>query len=107
VPPTVAALAGQRQAGILVPLPEQASSEHHKWHALARPPLCAAASPYTSDSLDQVRLAARALKDQGAELIVMDCIGYAWRHRDAARDATDLPVVLSNAVVAKLTATLL
>jgi len=53
-------------------------SEHHKWHALARAPLCACASPYAADTLGQVRAAAVELHRQGAQLLIMDCIGYAW-----------------------------
>src|SRR5471030_617361 len=41
VPPVVAALAGARQAGILVPLVEQMTSESAKWRGLRQPPLYA------------------------------------------------------------------
>ena len=40
--PCLAALAGKRQVGMLVPLPEQIETEGAKWRTFARPPLCAA-----------------------------------------------------------------
>jgi protein AroM len=105
VPPAVAAIAGQRQVGILVPLPEQALTEAGKFSALAKPPICAAASPYEA-GMDHVREAAIALRDRGADVLLMDCMGFVEAHRNAAREASGLPVLLSNALMAKLTAEL-
>lgn len=106
VPPAAAAIAGDRQVGILVPLPEQAASEAGKFSALAHVPICAAASPY-EPGLDHIRAAARQLRDQGAEVLLMDCMGFVEAHRAAAREASGLPVLLSNAIMAKLTAELI
>ncbi|NDL63364.1 AroM family protein [Acerihabitans arboris] len=106
VPPVVTALTVERQAGILVPLPEQMASEGAKWRALARPPVYAAASPYGS-SAAQLTAAALELKAQRADVIVMDCMGYTEHHRRIVREATGLPVILSNALLARLLAALL
>ncbi|WP_413723034.1 AroM family protein [Sodalis sp. RH23] len=106
VPPVVTALTNGRQAGILVPLPEQMASEGAKWRALARPPVYAAASPYNSTP-QQLTAAALALKTQAADVIVMDCMGYTEQHRRIVREATGLPVILSNALLARLLAALL
>ncbi len=106
VPPVVAALAGERQAGILVPLPEQMTSEGAKWRGLRRAPRYAAASPYASTP-EQLVTAAQALQTQGVDIIVMDCMGYTEHHRRLVREATGLPVVLSNALLARLLAGLL
>jgi protein AroM len=105
VPPAAAAIAGERQVGILVPLPEQASSEAGKFSALAKTPICAAASPYEA-GMEHVRQAAISLRDRGAEVLLMDCMGFVEEHRHAAREASGLPVLLSNALMAKLTAEL-
>lgn len=106
IPPTVAALMGSRQAGVIVPLQEQAASELGKFAALAHPPLCAAASPYAGD-VEGLARAARSLREQGAQALILDCMGFVEAHRTVARAASGLPVILSNALVAKLTAELL
>jgi protein AroM len=106
VPPAAAAIAGERQVGILVPLAEQAESEAGKFSGLARPPICAAASPY-EPGLAHIREAAIALRNRGAEILLMDCMGFVEAHRAAAREASGLPVLLSNALMAKLTAELI
>ncbi len=106
VSPTVAALAGGRQVGVIVPLASQMASEAHKWRALTHPPLCAAASPYTDDTAP-VAQAALDLRQQGAQVLVLDCMGFVERHRTAAAAASGLPVILSNSIIARLTAELL
>ncbi len=106
VPPSVAAMAGQRQVGIVVPLQSQVASEGHKWRDLAHAPICAVASPYASET-DALAQAACDLRDQGAQLLVMDCMGFVEAHRDIASRASGLPVILSNALIGRLTAELL
>lgn len=106
VPPAAAALAGERQAGVIVPLAEQAASEIGKFAALSRPPICEVASPYSGNVQDVAR-AARALRERGAQMLILDCMGFVEAHRRAAVEASGLPVVLSNALVAKLTAELM
>jgi len=106
VSPSVAAVAGLRQVGIVVPLQSQVASEAHKWRALACAPICAVASPY-ADETASLAQAARDLKEQGAELLIMDCMGFVETHREVAAQASGLPVILSNALIARLTAELL
>ncbi|MGI4779142.1 MAG: AroM family protein [Janthinobacterium lividum] len=106
VSPSVAAIAGHRQVGIVVPLQAQIASEARKWRALQRAPICAVASPY-SDDFVALAQSARDLKNRGAELLVMDCMGFVEAHRDVAARASGLPVILSNSLIARLTAELL
>ena len=101
LPGTVAALVGSRQVGVLVPLAEQMASEARKWSPLTKPPICGVAHPYTG-SRQELVLAARDLRARGAEVLLMDCMGYTEDHRATAREASGLPVILSNALVAKL-----
>lgn len=101
VPPVVAALAQSRQVGVVVPLAEQAATEAHKWQALARPPIYEVATPY-AQGLDALAHAAQALQARGAKMLVLDCMGYTEGHRACAREASGLPVLLSNAVMARL-----
>lgn len=100
LPPTVAALVQGAQLGIIVPLVEQIASEAGKWAPLGRAPLYAAASPYGGGGAS-VADAARDLAGRGAEILLMDCMGFVERHR---RDAVEagLPLILSNSLIAKL-----
>ena len=70
-----------------------------KWRGLARTPVFAAVSPYTA-APEAVAAAGAELKSRGAAALLLDCIGFTERHR-AALAGLDLPVILSNAVVAK------
>ncbi|CAM5221039.1 hypothetical protein ARD30_16645 [Bosea thiooxidans] len=100
LPPAVAALIQGAQLGIVVPLAEQISSEAGKWGPLRRPPIYAAASPYGGEGAS-VAEAARELAGRGAEILLMDCMGFVeWHRREAA--AAGLPVILSNSLIAKL-----
>ncbi|MDR3410890.1 MAG: AroM family protein [Formivibrio sp.] len=105
VPPVVASLVNSHQVGVVVPLPAQMNSEARKWQPLARTPLYAVASPY-ADGVDAVARAALELKSRGAEILLFDCMGFTERHREVAREASGLPVLLSNALVARLLAEL-
>jgi protein AroM len=101
IAPVVSALLGARRLGVVVPAEEQIESEGGKWSSLTVRPAFAAASPYMDD-LGPLQQAAVALRSAGAEAIVLDCIGFTERHRLAAVGAVGVPVLLSNAIVARV-----
>ena len=105
IPAMVAGLIERRQLGVLVPIASQIGSESGKWRPLYRPPIFAAASPYAGSD-DALLDAGKQLKAQGADAILLDCIGFTERHR-AALAGLAMPVILSNAVVAKAVSELL
>ena len=105
IPGVVAGLVERRQLGIIVPIAGQITSEREKWRPLARGPLFTVASPYSADDGALID-AGRTLQSQGAEALLLDCIGFTERHR-ALLAPLGLPVILSNAVVAKAVAELL
>ncbi|MFN8582351.1 MAG: AroM family protein [Gemmatimonadaceae bacterium] len=92
--------------GVIAPLASQASHEESKWRGLARPPLIGVANPYARD-LHALESEGGRLRAAGAELLVLDCIGYVERHRAAAQRGSGLPVLLSNALVARIVGELL
>lgn len=98
---TVAGLLGGARAGVMLPLPQQEEEARIKWRDLpGAQPLFAAASPYAADTGPLVQ-AARALQAQGADALVLDCMGYAPQHKKALRDAgIGLPVLVSGSVLA-------
>src|SRR5215813_8898816 len=101
IPPAVAGLARDRQLGIIVPVASQITSESDKWKALERPPIFAAASPY-ADTVDVVTASGVSLVRRGAEALLLDCIGFVEAHRRQLAHASGLPVILSNALMAKI-----
>lgn len=103
VPPLVATLSAHKQIGVLVPLDTQIISEATKWQVLPRPPVYAAATPYQNDT-EAVVAAAEDLVRQGADLLVLDCMGYTERHRKAILKTVSQPVLLSNQLVARVLA---
>lgn len=102
LPALVAGLVGARRVGLVSPVAQPPDQARRKWAALQIPPSVAVASPYAADEAD-VAAAARELQRAGADVLVMDCIGYVARHRAAAQAATRLPVLLSNELVARVT----
>jgi protein AroM len=101
LPATVAALARDAQLGIIVPLAEQIESESGKWAPLERPPVYAAASPYGGPGSTPAE-AGRDLARRGAQILLLDCMGFVESHRRQVAQAAGLPVILSNSLIAKL-----
>lgn len=101
IPPAVAALVQRRQLGIVVPVEAQIKSESGKWAPLQRAPIYEAASPYT-DTIETLCRAGQNLKSRGAELLLLDCMGFTEDHRRPLAETSGLPVVLSNALAAKI-----
>lgn len=99
IPATVAGLVEKRQLGVIVPIASQIDSERDKWRPLAKPPIFTSVSPY-NDGPETMLATGRKLRDEGAEAVLLDCIGFTERHRDMLA-GIGLPVILSNAVVAK------
>ncbi|HSN10757.1 MAG TPA: AroM family protein [Propionibacteriaceae bacterium] len=88
--------------GVICPLPEQQADSVAKF--ASRTVLTAVADPYGASS-DVFAAAASDLVARGAEMIVMDCMGYTAAHRDLVRDAAPgIPVVTARSVVARLVA---
>lgn len=105
LPAAVAALTRGTKLGIIVPIVEQIDSEADKWSDLDPAPVYAAASPY-QDDFGPVTQAAVDLRRRGADILLMDCMGFVEVHRAAARIA-GLPTILSNSLMAKMVAEIL
>jgi protein AroM len=105
IPAVVAGMVDDRQLGVIVPIASQIDSESGKWRPLHRPPILAAASPYAATP-EPVVEAGKELRARGADAILLDCIGFTERHRQALLPL-GLPIFLSNAVAAKALSELL
>jgi len=106
IPPLVDAIVQEHQVGILVPVEEQIQQQANKWRNLKRRPCFAVASPYIPDN-EKLTDAALSLQEQGADVVVLDCVGYNQVHRDFLQKLLGIPVLLSNVLVAKLAAELI
>ncbi|MFH8133627.1 AroM family protein [Pantoea osteomyelitidis] len=106
IPPLVAAIVSDHQVGIMVAVEEQIRQQNNKWRNLSKTPCFAVASPYLPDD-EKLVDAALSLQEQGADVVVLDCIGYHQRHRDFLQKLLGIPVLLSNVLVAKLAAELI
>ncbi len=51
--------------------------------------------------------AGKELLEQGADVIMLDCLGFNQRHRDLLQKSLDVPVLLSNVLIARLASELL
>lgn len=88
--------------GVLIPLIKQEDSLKKKWVNVSV--VAQSANPYQKD--DDFITPALKLKELGATLIVLDCMGYTEEHKRIVKEATGLPVILSRSIVARVAAEL-
>lgn len=86
--------------GMLMPHDGQMTGMREKWQAPGRRFIGAAASPYTAPD-DLARLGHR-LAAGGADLIVMDCIGYTQAMRASVAAEAGVPIILANRLVGRV-----
>ncbi|EAQ4296665.1 AroM family protein [Salmonella enterica] len=106
IPPLVASIVDGHQVGVIVPVVELLAAQEKKWQVLQMPPVYSLANP-VHGSEQQLIDAGQALLDQGADVIMLDCLGFHQRHRDILQQALDVPVLLSNVLIARLASELL
>ncbi|HAB2289346.1 TPA_asm: AroM protein [Salmonella enterica subsp. enterica serovar Infantis] len=106
IPPLVASIVDGHQVGVIVPVAELLAAQEKKRQVLQMPPVYSLANP-VHGSEQQLIDAGQALLDQGADVIMLDCLGFHQRHRDILQQALDVPVLLSNVLIARLASELL
>ncbi|EBN8159757.1 AroM family protein [Salmonella enterica subsp. enterica] len=106
IPPLVASIVDGHQVGVIVPVAELLAAQEKKWQVLQMPPVYSLANP-VHGSEQQLIDAGQALLDQGADVTMLDCLGFHQRHRDILQQALDVPVLLSNVLIARLASELL
>ncbi|MGD6747781.1 AroM family protein [Streptomyces sp. BH106] len=93
--------------GVIVPLAEQVAAAREKWRGVTPVPEFATASPYAADEAELLDTA-RELVDRGVGALVLDCMGYADRHREALRaGGVRVPVLTSSGITGAMTGPLL
>lgn len=106
IPPLVASIVDGHQVGVIVPVEELLDNQTVKWAALEHTPLYALTNPFW-DSEAKLIAAGQELIDRGADVLMLDCLGFHQRHRDLLQKALDVPVLLSNVLMARLASELL
>lgn len=106
IPPLVASIVDGHQVGVIVPFEELLGNQAAKWQVLERVPLYALANPVW-DSEAKLIAAGRELLERGADVLILDCLGFHQQHRDLLQKALDVPVLLSNVLMARLASELL
>lgn len=106
IPPLVASIVDGHQVGIILPVAEMIKFQELKWRKLTHPPLYSLANPIHGSEAELLE-AGKKLIDEGADVLVLDCLGYHQKHRDLLQKQLDVPVLLSNVLVARLAAELL
>lgn len=91
--------------GVIVPVEELLTVQAQKWQILQKPPVFSLGNPI-HDS-EQIIDAGKELLAKGADVIMLDCLGFNQRHRDLLQKQLDVPVLLSNVLIARLAAELL
>lgn len=106
IPPLVGSIVDGHQVGVIVPIPELMNAQRRKWQALQNTPHYALANPVHGTN-DELIAAGQQLIGLGADVLMLDCLGFHQRHRDLLQKELDVPVLLSNVLVARLAAELL
>jgi len=102
----VRAVAGDRRIGVLVPAREQLAEMGCSWRKSGFGNVSTAyASPYARP--EELGPAVEQLVDGGAQLLVMDCVGYRPELKALARERSGLPVMLANTTAARIAAEVL
>lgn len=99
-----AAVATGLKLGVLVPDADQIGQALQRWSGIGSQLRVEAASPY--GKLQELDIAARKLADWGAQLVVMDCMGYTLAMKAMVSKSVGCPVVLARSVVARVAAEL-
>ena len=98
---TVQAILPKGKLGLVVPLEEQRNTLTQKWKSTGVEFCVVVASPYEDSD---IKGAAQKLKNQGVELIVLDCMGYNETHKRDAMEGSGLPVLLPRTLTARIVA---
>jgi protein AroM len=105
-PNLVQALGTGLKLGVIKPDEGQIPHTLQHYASIGLDPVVTAASPYGSDRLELARRAAETLRDEGAELIWMTCVGMGEDMRDAVHEVLPRPTILARSVLARIIAEL-
>lgn len=107
-PGVVGSLAYGRKLGIIKPSAGQIEQEQKRYRAMGIEAVVTSASPYAGEArIALARQAAEELRAADCDLVWMTCIGMDRAMRDAVAEVVDRPVILAQAILARVVAELL
>jgi len=84
--------------GLIGPEPEQQMTVAEKWQKAQFNVTFAASSPYRFNEQDLL-LKAKGLQLHGAELLILDCMGYSTAMKNTLKDKLTIPIVVPREAV--------
>lgn len=102
-PANIRALAGSQRLGIIKPSAGQIDKERARYTAWGHDVVVTSASPFNGGA-DDFRRAAGQLRDAGAELIWMTCVGFEDEYRTVVAQETGVPVILARPLLGRILA---
>jgi protein AroM len=100
-PNVIQALGAGSKVGVVKPSAGQVEHTIVQYQALGLDVTVTSAFPYDSHAVEAAREAAEALRDAGAELVWMTCVGMGEDMRAAVREICDVPIVLARSILAR------
>jgi protein AroM len=101
---TLRGLSWPGRLGILTPSVPHVPQTAARWRRDGFDPVVAPLSPYEEHDPAALARAAGAMRDAGAGLVVMDCMGFRRKTRDELSGLAGVPVLLANLLVARVIA---
>jgi len=99
-------LSWEGRLGILTPSVPHVPQTETRWRAAGFDPVVVPLSPYEEEDPAALRAARLAFAQAQAGLVVMDCIGFRRKTRDALQRELGVPVLVANLFVARVVAEL-
>ena len=92
--------------GVVTPSEKHVPQTEARWRRDGFEPVVVPLSPYEHEDAAALARVATSLREAGAGLVVMDCMGFNRKTRDEMRALTGAPVLLANLLVARVVAEL-
>jgi protein AroM len=96
----VSAVGEGLKLGVMTPSQDQVEQSHRRWSQVSPDVKSIPSSPYV-DAMAAAKHAAQELKDWGAQLVIMDCMGYTFPMQEAVREIVEKPVILARGIAAR------
>lgn len=100
----VSGVAAGRRLGVMIPAPDQVEHAESRWGTVGPALRVVPATPY--GSLEDIKRAALDLKAWGAEVVVLDCMGFNKGMKEEVAGRAGVPVILPRTVLARTLAEL-
>lgn len=103
----VKALLNEGTLGVVVPSSDQIEALKRKWKRKGITVSVQALSPYEKTDEKKIKTIAERFKGENVDMIVLDCIGYSNETSKRFKQISEVPVVLSRTLVARIVKELL